>query len=320
MKELVIKGSNEVEVKDFSLVDKWLRFAQVKPTSEKSYRKGIKNFANFLREIGIDNPCSVTREIALEYRSYLEKNYKSPYTRNLYITATKLFFVFLNDDLKIINDNPTIHIKGFDCGRSHKKDAITPADNAKILHNFDTSTLKGKRDYALYAIMSVTGIRTIEASRARIENLREGDNGEIYLWVKGKGHDTESDCVHVPAPVMVILQSYLDARGELPLDAPLFASLSNRNYGKAISTGTISTIIKNIFRENGINKNNKRKISAHSLRHGAATTALKNGATLRQVQQFLRHTSIDVTTRYLHDMDRANNPSESLCASAFGLV
>ena len=316
MKSLAVMDSNKVEVKDFSLIDKWIRFAQVKPASEKSYRKGIKNLANFLRGIGIDSPADVTREIVTEYRGYLERKYKSPYTRNLYITATKLFFDFLNTE-GFIHVNPALHIKGFKTGKNHKRDAITATENKKILQSFDTSTLKGKRDYALYAVVSVCGLRTVEASRARIENLVEGANGEMYLYIQGKGHDTDDESVHIPAPVMNILQSYLNARGEVPANAPLFASLSHRNLGKHITSGTISTIIKKIFRANGIDTPRK---SAHSLRHGAATTALKNGATLRQVQQFLRHTSINVTTRYLHDMDRENNPAESLVAGAFGLI
>lgn len=318
MKNLVVNDSNRaVEVKDFSVVDKWIVFCQVKPSTEKSYRKGVKNFANFLRGIGIINPCSVARENVMEYRAYLEKKYKSPSTRNLYLTAVKIFLDFLTTEGFINGVNPAFHIKNFKTGKGHKKDAITPAENKKILQSFDTSTLKGKRDYAIYALAAVCGLRTIELSRARIENLVEGEDGKVFLFVQGKGHDTNDESVHVPAPVINIIQNYLDARGDVSTDAPLFASLSNRNFGKSISTVTISTTIKNILRRNGIDTPRK---TAHSLRHGAATAALKNGASLREVQQFLRHSSINITTRYLHDLDRENNPSESLVAGAYGLA
>ena len=318
MKNLIVKeGNTKIEVKDFSLVDRWIQFLQVKPSTEKSYRKGVKNFANFLRGIGIINPCSVARENVLEYRAYLEKKYKSPYTMNLYLTGAKLFLDFLTTEGFINGVNPAFHIKNFKTSKGHKKDAITPAENKKILQSFDTSTLKGKRDYAIYALAAVCGLRTVEICRARIENLVEGEDGKVFLFVQGKGHDTNDESVHVPTPVMNIIQNYLDARGDVPTDAPLFASLSHRNFGKSISTTTISTTIKNILRRNGINTPRK---TAHSLRHGAATAALKNGASLREVQQFLRHSSINITTRYLHDLDRENNPSESLVAGAYGLA
>lgn len=318
MKNLAVMDGNEIEVKDFSLVERWIKFADVKPASEKSYRKGIKNFINFLREIGIDNPCSVTRENILDYKNFLEKKYKSVSTRNLYLTATKLFFDFLKSDLKVINVNPASKIKGFKLkDRGHKKDAVTSTNNAKILKSFDTSTLKGKRDYALYALMSVCGLRCVEVERAYVGDFKEDENGKMSLKIQCKGHDEKDESVHVPAPVMNIIQNYLNERGELTADAPLFASLSNRNRGKGISSTRISTIIKNIFRVNGIDT---PRITAHSLRHGAATAALKNGATLQQVQNFLHHTSITVTMRYLHTAERETNPSESLCAAAFGLI
>ena len=320
MKNLaVIEGSkvSNVEVDGSSLVEKWIKFAQVKPTSEKAYRKGIKNFAKFLRTIGIYNPCEVTREIIIEYREYLKTAYKSPYTRNLYVTSVKLFYDFLHVEEKIIGVNPALHVKGFKTGTAHCKDAVSAKVSAKILHNFDTSTLKGKRDYALYAVMATTGIRAVEASNARIENLETDDEGEVYLYVKGKGRENDSECVHIPAAVVSIIQNYFDARGNVSKDDALFASTSNRNFGKPISTTTISTTIKKIFRANGIDS---PRIVAHSLRHGFCTEALKNGATLRQVQAAARHSRIDVTTRYLHELERKDNPAESIVAGAFGLI
>ena len=320
MKTLAVTiGNNQPAVKDFSLVDRWINFAQVKPTTEKAYRKGIKNFVGYLRKVGINSPADVTRQNCVDYRNNLETAYKSASTRNLYITSVKLFFAFLHVE-GFISNNPALHLKGFKISSNHKRDAVTIQDNKKILSNFDTSTLKGKRDYALYTLLAVTGLRTVEASRALVGDLREEINGEIFLYIQGKGRDDKGDKVHIPAAVLNILQNYLNARGNVSKSDPLFASLSHRNFGKAISTCTISTIIKNIFRSSGINADNLRVLSAHSLRHGAATTALMNGASLREVQNFLRHTSINVTTRYLHDIDRLNNPSESLVASAFGLV
>ena len=62
-----------------------------------------------------------------------------------------------------------------------------------------------------------------------------------------------------------------------------------------------------------------KRLTAHSLRHTDATTALQKGASLRDVQQVLRHTSITVTQVYLHELDRLNNNAEDLNAAAFGL-
>ena len=297
-----------VKILDSALVERWLSFSQIKPASVKSYVKGIKNFAAYCQVKSITVP---TREDILNYRRYLELSYKSAATRNLYLTATKIFFNFLNVE-GVFSGNPTESIKGFKVSTTHKKDAVKPAQNKQILKSIDTSTILGKRNKAMYALMAICALRTIEVSRAKIENLVE-ESGESWLYVQGKGRDNADEKVKLPQVVVSLIREYIQARGEVEATAPLFASLSNRNYGKAISTGTISTIVKNLFRQNGIES---ARMTAHSLRHGAATTAIKAGANLRQVQQFMRHSKVDVTTRYLHDIDRAANPCENLIAAA----
>ena len=235
----------QVKVLDSALINKWLSFSQIKPASVKSYVKGIKNFANYCSVNSITVP---TREDILDYRNYLETEYKSASTRNLYLTATKRFFTFLNVE-GFMGNNPTESIKGFKISTTHKKDAVKPEQNAQIIKSIDTSNLKGKRDKAMYALMAICALRTIEVSRARIENLVE-EGGEYWLYVQGKGRDNADDKVKLPASIVALIRDYLQARGKVETTAPLFASLSNRNYGKALSTGTISTIVKNLFRQN----------------------------------------------------------------------
>jgi hypothetical protein len=44
--------------------------------------------------------------------------------------------------------------------------------------------------------------------------------------------------------------------------------------------------------------------SAHSLRHSAISTAIRNGASLPQVQAMARHTSVNTTMIYFHQTGR----------------
>ena len=56
-----------------------------------------------------------------------------------------------------------------------------------------------------------------------------------------------------------------------------------------------------------------RTLSAHSLRHTAGTLALRQGATLRQVQDLLGHADPRTTAIYAHVGDRwENNPALKL--------
>ena len=58
-----------------------------------------------------------------------------------------------------------------------------------------------------------------------------------------------------------------------------------------------------------------KKITAHSTRHYAATTAIKAGIDIREVAAMLRHTSIVITSVYLHDLSLQTRRAELAVAN-----
>ena len=303
----IVKSQNFADL--INLADKFLTFAQVKSASVKSYKKGIRNLANFFNLYHFSIP---TRESLIAYRDYLAKTYSAS-TCNLYLTSAKLFFNFLTVE-GFISKNPAEHLKGLKIDRStHKKDSLSADMVKSVLATFDTSTLQGKRDKAIFALMATAGLRTIEIRRADISDISLRD-GKYFLQVQGKGKNDKADSVLIPNGVFQIISDYLNSRTDNAEN--LFGSLSNRNFGKRLSTNSISRIVKSALIRAGFNS---KRLTAHSLRHTAATIALKAGATLRQVQQVLRHSNISVTQIYLHDLDRLNNNAENLVANSFGL-
>lgn len=299
-----------VNFNHFDLVEKWIAFAQVKPSSVKSYRKGIRRLAEYVEGNGIAN---LSRENLVDYREMLAKKY-SPSTANLYLTSAKLFLAFLQQE-GVLSVNPAEHLKGLKVIAGHKKDSLSVADTKKILSTFDTSTLKGKRDKAMYSLMTTAGLRTIEIARADVGDIVQR-GGKYFLYVMGKGRNEKSECVQVADGVYKMIQEYVSERGKVKDFEPLFASVSRRNFGGRMTTTSISRIIKTAMRGAGYNS---RRLTAHSLRHTAATTMLLNGAAIRQVQQVLRHKNVAVTEIYLHDLDRLTNNAEMLAAAAFGI-
>ena len=138
---LCIESNLPLKPDDLSgLVEKFLAYAQVKPTSIKAYRKGIKNLANFFNLQGINKP---TRENLIAYREYLAENYSAA-TCNLYLTSAKLFLNFLFAE-GILNGNPAEHVKGLKVDNStHKKDSLSADMVKSVLATFDTSTVQGR--------------------------------------------------------------------------------------------------------------------------------------------------------------------------------
>lgn len=293
----------------FNLADKWIAFVQVSASSRKAYAKGIKRLREYMTANQIITP---TRGDMVAYREYLGRKYQ-PSTANLYIVSCKLFFEFLAVE-GYIEKNPCEHLKGFKIKTTHKKLALSVSMTKAVINKFDTSTLAGKRNLALYAIMTSCGLRCIEVVRANISDI-EQVSGVIRLNVQGKGRAQKDAAVTIPAGVYSLICEYLKARGVVNADSPLFASVSNRNFGGRLTTTSISRIIKHALCEGGYDS---PRLTAHSLRHTAATVSLKNGASLREVQDLLRHSNISVTQIYLHELDALKNPASSIAASAFG--
>jgi len=65
--------------------------------------------------------------------------------------------------------------------------------------------------------------------------------------------------------------------------------------GSDFQTGYISKCFKKI-----LEKNNLPIIKFHELRHTAGSQLLRNGATMKQVQEYLRHGNMQSTMIYLH--------------------
>ena len=103
------------------------------------------------------------------------------------------------------------------------------------------------------------------------------------------------------------LRAYLSARGRLKETEPLFASGSRRNTGEALTTRSISRIVKERLRAVGLDDS---RLTAHSLRHTAITLSIKGGASLQQAQAMARHTDPKTTLIYFHNLARIEAGAE----------
>ena len=77
--------------------------------------------------------------------------------------------------------------------------------------------------------------------------------------------------------------------------------------GERLKTRSLREIVKGALREAGFDDS---RLTAHSLRHTAVTLSLLGGASLQQAQAMARHTSINTTLVYSHNIDRVNNAGE----------
>ena len=152
-------------------------------------------------------------------------------------------------------------------------------------------------------LMVTSGLRTIEVSRAKIEDMGVM-GGHHVLFVQGKGRDDRNDYVKLSEVAMSAINDYLEVRGETNKRAPLFTSTSNNSKGKTLTTRSISGIVKNSLVNAGFNTS---RLTAHSLRHTAVTLSLLNGMPIEEARDLARHTNISTTMVYAHHIKRESN-------------
>ena len=297
LKPIVFNSPERIEK---NLMERWIAFLDVTPKTIETYKKGIRSFANFLQEQGIAHP---ERKDVLAYRDHLKESHK-PSTVQNYMSVVKLFFQWTAQEG--FYPNIAEHVKGAKVDPDHKKDYLTSNQVNRVLNRIDRSTLKGKRDYAMIATMVTTGLRTISISTANVGDIKAvGDS--MGLYYRGKGHEEKAVYVKIADPVEEAIREYLHCRGGGTQSEPLFQSAARRNTGGRMTTRSISRIVKNRFLEAGLNS---ERLTAHSLRHTAATLNLLNGGTVEETQQLLDHRNINTTLIYSHALERAKNDSE----------
>jgi integrase/recombinase XerD len=184
--------------------------------------------------------------------------------------------------------------------RSMNREGVTPAlsDHQAwmLLKAPPTTTLKGKRDQAILAILLYHALRCEELCTLKVGDIHQRE-GVPHLWVEGKGDKVRYLVLHELAQRLIA--AYLkDAGHGEDLKGPLFRPMkNNRTKTLAKSLHPVSVyqdIVKRYAKEIGL-ADDVPGLCVHSLRATAATNALSNNADIAKVQQWLGHSDISTT-------------------------
>jgi len=294
--EIVSTDTPEDRISDF------LDSLDVAEKSRATYERSLRQFILWLYESG-RHTLELQREDILAYKEYLAGS-KSAYTVTLYLTSVRKLYQWLES--KRAYPDITRGIKGAKKPKGFRKDTLSQEQLTQTLASIDAQTLEGLRDCAIFNLMARTGLRCIEVSRALVEDIRM-EQGQEVLWIQGKGRDCKDEFVLLLPEALKLIKAYLQARGRVRKEEPLFCSHSDRNRGEALSTRSISRIIKNSMRAVGLDDS---RLTAHSLRHTAITQCISGGASMEQAQAMARHTDSKTTLAYFHNLERVSSGAE----------
>ncbi|HFI0131807.1 TPA: tyrosine-type recombinase/integrase [Streptococcus suis] len=291
----------------YDTFERFISYLDASPKTVETYTKALRQFFNYIGVHGIRKP---QREDVLAFRDDLKASGLKPTTVQNYITATRIFFKWTAQEG--LYPNIAEHVKGAKLDKNHKKDYLTSRQAKEVLAGVQTDSEEGLRNYAILSLMVTGGLRTIEVSRADIEDLRTVGESTV-LYIQGKGREEKTEYIKISAPVEKAIRSYLKARENVEEGQPLFTSTSNNSKGKRITTRTVSGVVKTALRNAGYDST---RLTAHSLRHTAITLALLAGREITEVQQFARHANLNTTMIYNHALDQAKNGCSDAISSA----
>ncbi len=164
---------------------------------------------------------------------------------------------------------------------------VLDTDQAARLFDADVKTPAELRDRAMLELFYGSGLRLAELVQLNVMDL---DLQTGFVRVLGKGNKARQaplgrHCIRA-------LQAWLDERGPLAADAPLFTGRSNGR----ISPRTVQTRLKKI----AVQQLGDSALHPHMLRHSFATHMLESSGDLRAVQELLGHSDIATTQIYTH--------------------
>ena len=164
--------------------------------------------------------------------------------------------------------------------------SLDPDDVQRLLATCDRRTLAGCRDFAVITTLARLGLRVAELANLRLDDLR-WRAGEVVIH--GKGHRVER--MPFPTDAGNAIAAYLRQRPTRALGRTVFVRLI-APLGR-LSTTAMTQIVAAAAKRAGLGR-----IHAHRLRHFAATQLLSAGASLPEIQQFLRHARLQTTAIY----------------------
>ncbi len=276
--------------------------------TRRAYRSDVRHFMCIL---GIQDGVElrqVTHKHVIAWDHYMREHEQPPpsaATIRRRLAALSSLFRHLVDHTEL-TVNPVREVR-----RPPKdSDGQTPAFARKqaraVLDAPPESTLLGLRDRAILSVGLQAGLRRAEITQLRVKDLIQ-TRGYDALRIRGKRNKRRTVIVNPQTAGRI--KRYLAVCGHADdLDGPLFRPTRHNQKcsdpRRALNSDGVARIVRKYARTIGI----ERGYAAHALRATWITTALENGADLKDVQRDAGHA--DVSTTRLYDR-RGHNPEKS---------
>jgi integrase/recombinase XerD len=168
--------------------------------------------------------------------------------------------------------------------------AIDAEHARRAIDACNRSTAVGRRDRAVLLLLARLGLRSGEVAALMLDDV-DWDAGR--LRVCGKGAREVS--LPLPADVGQAIAAYLQQGRPAAADRHLFLRARAPVRGFKNSAVAVASIVTHALARAGVDSPHK---GAHQFRHALATQMLRNGASMAEIAELLRHRSPQSTALY----------------------
>jgi len=188
--------------------------------------------------------------------------------------------------------------------------ALTGKQVKRLFAGIDRDTVLGIRDYAVYALMYLAGLRVGEVHQLDIENI---DFDNRLLLVNGKGNKPRN--LNIQKELLEILTDYLAVRRAFyghELTPALFVS----KKGNRLAIRTMEDNLKKVVNSTDIGA--AFQATCHTLRHTFASHLNDKETDILVIQSLLGHATTRSTEVYIHpSQEKIRQALDKLPAVAF---
>lgn len=252
-----------------------------------SYKRDLDDYLLFLKQKNINTVDKIEKIHIVKYIEFLNNEGLKETSIARKLTAIKNFHKYMLAKEIVLEDvaetTPRPKLK-------KALPSVLSFDEVNSLLDIKLDTVFDYRNKAMIELLYGTGLRISELLNLKIYDF---DFENCVVRCMGKG--SKERIIPIGEYVIYYLNLYLERRGEL-------LKKKNSDYfflnsrGERLSRFSFFKILKRLLRE----KNIKKDVSPHTLRHSFATHLLEGGADLRSIQELLGHSDISTTKIYTH--------------------
>jgi site-specific recombinase XerD len=270
----------------------------------KSNRCDLKLFENFMDE---NQHKTITGPAVMDFQHHLKtqrKNCGGSLNRKLFTLRSYSNYLRLQE-VENADKLPFHNILKVRQGYRNRPDALTANQIKQLLDTIDRSTCLGVRDYAIYALMYLCGLRIGEVFGLDLTDIDLKTN---EITVKGKGKRIRT--LHLSDELFQILSEYLAVR-------TFFYKNEHRNAlfiskkGNRLAIRTMEDNFKKIVVKSGLQT--RFNVSCHTLRHSFASHLNDKEVDMLVIKSLMGHSTTRSTEIYIHpSMQKVRQAMEKL--------